>query len=303
MKPGRVGRAVILASCALLVAHAETLALNKTFVQKYMNKATIAVNLTVDIHLNAPHPISNDGKDGDIHIAGRADEVGLPLVAEIINAREESQALTLLQSAPPGSSVNVVGAWRVWFEHLGTAPEVQGNPVPVITTSNPYHLFEIHPVTVFGAANLLDSFKPIPQYTAYPAKISFPVYENVAASVQATRTAVMISSGEGKYNYTEFLVELAGLPQDVGDGYIVLGNVFDSSDPEQPFTAAPRRMIFIKGTDPADQLASLQTGSTLHVLGIPRVNLAEVFAISQSATTKAVNVKLPYEMIIVAILP
>jgi hypothetical protein len=38
----------------------------------------------------------------------------------------------------------------------------------------------------------------------------------------------------------------------------------------------------------------------MHVLGIPRVNLAEVAAIQPG---KAVDLPLPYEMIIVAVLP
>ena len=180
---------------------------------------------------------------------------------------------------------------------------MQGRPVLLPTTSNPKHLFEIHPLTSFGGVPLLDSFAPIPKYSAYPAKTAFGFYENVPATIQGNSSAIMIESGEAKFNYTEFVVELAGKPQDVHDGYLVLASVFDTSDEEEPVTSAPRRMVFVKGTPPANQVQTLGKGDVLHVLGIPRVNLAEVFAIAQKATAKAAAVKLPYEMIIVAVLP
>src|ERR1700694_5331271 len=130
-----------------LPAFAETLALNKAFVQKYMNKATITATLEVDVHPNTPHAISKGGDDGDIHMAGRAKEIGLPLVAEIVNARAESKALTLLVNPAAQQPTRVTGVCRIWFEHLGTAPQVQGQAVPLPATSNPNHLFEIHPIT------------------------------------------------------------------------------------------------------------------------------------------------------------
>lgn len=158
-------------------------------------------------------------------------------------------------------------------------------------------------MTSFGGVPVLDSFVPIPKYTAYPAKTAFEFYENVPATIQGNSTAIMIESGEGKFNYTEFVMELAGKPQEVDDGYLVLASVFDSSDEEEPVTSAPRRMVFVKGTAPANQVQTLGKGDVLHVLGIPRVNLAEVFAIARKATSKAATVTLPYEMIIVAVLP
>ena len=51
---------------------------------------------------------------------------------------------------------------------------------------------------------------------------------------------------------------------------------------------------------PANQVASLSQGDRLHVLGIPRVNVAEVAAV---ATLEPKTTRLPYEMIVVAILP
>ncbi len=300
MKPSILRTAAVL--LAWVSAHAETLALKKTFVRQIMNRATIGATLEVDVHPNKPHTIGKGGDDGDIHMAGRANEIGLPLVAEIVNARMETAATDLLKSTAPKKVVAVEGVWRIWFEHLGKEDQIQGKTVPVPGTSNPDHLFEIHPITVFGGVNLLSSFQPIPKYNAYPAKTAFPFYEKVAASLQSTDTAVMIQSGASKYNYAEFVIELAGNPKPVDDGFLVLANVFDSNA-EEPVTTAPRRMVFVKGTPPADQVKDLKKGDTLHLLGIPRVNLAEVYAIAEIAGKQAASVTLPYEMIVVAVLP
>ena len=109
--------AVWLFAAPLSFANAETLALNKAFVQKVMNKATIGATLEVDVHPNKPHTISKGGDDGDIHMAGRADEIGLPLVAEIVNAKMEAKALDVLNHTSPDKPLAVEGAWRIWFEH------------------------------------------------------------------------------------------------------------------------------------------------------------------------------------------
>jgi len=300
-KPHRVLRC----SAALLLlaygAQAETLVLSASFVNQVKNKASISVSLEVDAHLNTPHSISNGGNDGDIHMAGRADEVGLPLVAEIVNARKEPPAVALLKTTAPGKTLPVKGVWRIWFEHLGTEDQIQGNAVDVPANSNPAHLFEIHPITQFGNDPVLDSFAEIPGYTAYPAHVAFPFYEKDRATISAGNGAVTITSGEGKYNYAEFVIELAGAVQaDGDDGLFVLANVFDTSDAEAAVTSEVRRMVFVKGTEPAKQVLTLSKGDRMHVLGIPRVNLSEVAAM---ATEEPTATNLPYEMIIVAILP
>jgi hypothetical protein len=64
-----------------------------------------------------------------------------------------------------------------------------------------------------------------------------------------------------------------------------------------------RRMVFVKGSKPADAVKDLKKGGKLHVLGIPRVNLNQVFAIASGLKgDEEYSDALPYEMIIVAIL-
>jgi hypothetical protein len=83
------------------------------------------------------------------------------------------------------------------------------------------------------------------------------------------------------------------------NSYFVSANVYDVRDPQTPVTRSPHRMVFIAGTDPARRLLSLERGQRMHVMGIPRVNLTEVAALSGDASIK---MALPYEMIIVAVL-
>ena len=255
-------RKALRCSAALLLlvysAQAETLVLSASFVNQFKDKASISVSLEVDAHPTTPHPISNGGNDGDIHMAGRADEVGLPLVAEIVNARKEPPALALLKTTAAGTRVPVKGVWRIWFEHLGTQEQIQGDAVGVPDNSNPAHLFEIHPITQFGNDPLLDSFAEIPGYTAYPAHVAFPFYEKDRATISAANGSVTITSGEGKYNYAEFVIELAGAVQaDGDDGLFVLANVFDTSNQEAAVTNDVRRMVCVKGTEPAKQVLVL----------------------------------------------
>ena len=294
----KFSRSVAALVILLAAARAEKLILSSTFVNQVKDRATVSAKLKVDVHPNTPHSISKGGNDGDIHMAGRAEEVGLPLVAEIVNARLVKPAMTRLKATAPGTEVPVEGVWRIWFEHLGKEDQIQGDPVDVPDTSNPAHLFEIHPITTFGGDSVLDSFVDIPNYTAYPAHVAFPFYEQVKATISASDSSVTITSGAGKYNYAQFVIELAGAVQDVDDGSFVLANVFDKEDDEEAVTKEARRMVFVKDTRPACEVKKLTTGSRLHVLGIPRVNLSEVAVM---ATEEAAATHLPYEMIIVAV--
>jgi hypothetical protein len=259
-------------------------------------------------------------------MAGRSDNIRLPMVAEIINARLEPSAMSALQQASSGQKVPMSGVWRIWFEHLGTEDQVQGDTVEVPADSNPAHLFEIHPITNFDKTDVSrSSFVPITgktgtAYAAYPASKAFPYYEKQQATVEANDTAISITSTKSQYNYAEFVIELEGnvvctdssgrpvsgkasrscAADPSATSLFVLASIFDSGDEEEALNAEPRRMVFVNGTDPADQVAKLAKGDHLHVLGIPRVNLAEVAAM---AGDEPVTGMLPYEMIIVAVLP
>jgi hypothetical protein len=282
---------------------AGTLVLSRKFVQNNKDKATITVQMIVDEHLPRPHRIDKGGNDGDIHMAGRSDDVKLPLVAEIMNAAQPAQkgSMQILTDSSSDNKIQVTGAWRLWFEHPSPGQMVQGDPVDKPENSNPDHVFEIHPITQFGGSSDLKSLVPIPKYKAYPAETAFPKYEALKSTLKNNGTAITITANKAGYNYTEFIMELAAKPTQVSDGSLVLATVFDVSDEEDPVVDGLRRMVFVKGTDPANAVAKLGKGDRLHVLGIPRVNLNEVLAAAKQGQT--VSTRLPYEMIIVAVLP
>jgi hypothetical protein len=286
---------------------AGTLTLSAEFVKKVKNTATLPIHLQVDAHLTKAHTIGRSGDDGDIRMAGRADEVKLPLVAEIMNAGVPAQAADVdkIDSSSPGDSFEVTGVWRIWFEHPSPGDQIQGDTVEIPANSNPDHIFEIHPITNFdkdeiGKTSLVQIEKNGKTYEAYPASTAFPAYEKLRATISGADNAITITSPKAGYNYAEFVMELAGKATKGDNGFFALANVFDVADPETPVTADVRRMVFAENTDPADQVQRLPKGGRLHVLGIPRVNLAEVEAI---ATGDAVDTLLPYEMVIVAVLP
>ena len=301
----------------------EKLVLSRVFVDQVKNTAAIDLDrqFAVDAHLKTPHRVKSGGDDGDIHMAGRSDNIQLPTVAEIVNARLEKPAVTDLNGTSASQKVSMSGVWRIWFEHLGTEDMIQGDQVEVPSDSNPAHVFEIHPITDFDGSDVSrSSFVPIAGYTAYPASKAFPYYEKQQATIERNATAISITSTKSQYNYAEFIMELAGNvvctdasgQQVSGSGssscagdpktrsLFVLANIFDSEEQEEPLTEQVRRMVFVNGTGPADQVAKLSKGDRLHVLGIPRVNLAEVSAMADGETMSGM---LPYEMIIVAVLP
>jgi hypothetical protein len=313
-----IRRALALLSATLLLVSAlpaETLNLSPEFVNQCKNRATISINFELDAHLKTPHKISSSGDDGDIHMAGRAPEVKLPMVAEIMNAGLDdppiSQSLDLINQTAAGQSIPIVGVWRIWFEHPSTGDQTQGDEVGVPENSNPDHVFEIHPITKFGSNDIAEkSFVPIDKpnsathetpedYQAYAASKAFGAYEKLQATISVSDSAISITAKKAGYNYAEFLLEPVGKFQAGDDGTFVLANVYDVSDAENPVTAAPRRMVFVSNTEPEAQLQQLAQGQMMHVLGIPRVNLAEVAAVSGND----VDMALPYEMIVVAVFP
>lgn len=286
-----------------------TVALSKSFVNKYKDKATIPTTFEIDKHHNSPNPIGSGSDDGDIHIAGRDNVVKLPMVAEIINGANEPTALSFLLQSAAGEKVPLIGVWRLWFEHPGSEDQIQGNAVALPKNTNPDHIFEFHPVVKFGNIDVLNSFDAIKndqdEFRGYPAEKAFDAYEKRPGTITRSKTAIMITSNKAGYNYAEFQMRLTGSPKDVGDGYMVMATVYNAKakTSDDAVVEESRRMVFVKGSKPADAVKDLKKGAKLHVLGIPRVNLNMVYAIASGLQgDEEYSESLPYEMIIVAVL-
>jgi hypothetical protein len=285
-----------------------TLALQRKFVDDNKNRATIKVTLRVDRHLRAPHKIAKSGDDGDIHMAGRSDQVRLPLVAEIMNAASQGKpAADLVNTSSASVPVEVTGIWRVWFEHpASSGTQVQGNTVEIPSDSNPDHVFEIHPIVRLDNQDVLSSLDNIAEtrngttttYTTAPAREAFKSYESLGARIGATSTGLTITSKRAGFNYVSFVLELAGDMKPLADGLFVLANVFDGEDQEEPLTSNPIRMVFVNGSKAAQALKD-NFGEKLTVLAIPRVDLAQVAEIAKTQHSgEESTLCLPYEMVV-----
>ncbi len=284
-----------------LAAQNNTVVLKRAFVEQYKDRATIDVSFFVDHahkHPNAP------SADGDMHVAGRAQkEVGLPMVAEVMNAAQpgEGPAVTEIHSVEgDNAQLPVTGVWRLWFEHPAKQ-QIQFATVPVPGNTNPDHSFEIHPITKFDKNDVTGAFEPVTGFQPYDAETAFGGYEKLKIIVSATSSAVTISASKAAYNYTEFEMTLVGSPKKLADGgYAVLANVDGKADES---IASNIRMIFVPGTPPLQQLLNqkLGDGDTMHVIGIPRINLNAISTFIDASGGQTLTRKLPYEMIIVAV--
>lgn len=287
-----------------------TISLTRGFVKKNKDRATISTTFEVNKFHKKPNRIGTGSDDGDVHIAGRDSVVLLPMVAEILNGKLKSDPFNFLLGMTDGQSVPMVGVWRLWFEHPGSEDQIQGATVAEPDDTNPDHVFEFHPVIKFGQFDCRDALVPIvdgaKEFRGHPADKAFASYEQRPGTISKTTNGIMIMSNKAGFNYVDFQMKLTGKPKEVSDGFIVLANVFNAgaSDEDEPLTEQPRRMIFVKGSPPGDQIATMSKGDTLHVLGIPRVNLNEVLAIADGLPGHGEYASggLPYEIIIVAVL-
>jgi hypothetical protein len=282
--------------------------LKNSFIEQYKDRATIAAQFTIDMAHKKPNPPS---KDGDLHIAGRAPEIKLATVAEIMNAKSQSAAVDLVhQNEGSGKPINVVGAWRLWCEHGGDSFQTQGSALQPFTTTNPDHVFEIHPLTQVGSEDVSASFEPIDGFQYKDADTAFHTYEGIRSAITCKETTTSITTGMAGYNYVAFTLELNedATAHPIPDGLTVKASVLDDNG---DLLVRERRMVFIKGTAPYDAVKNGKKGDSFHVLGVPRIDLSLVSWRCRAAAGKVPNLSakpgvlrwnLPYEMVVVAIL-
>ena len=286
-----------------VVAQAQIeITLKNSFIEKFKDRATVDATFTVDKAHKRPNPGS---KDGDLHIAGRAPEIGLAIVAEIMNAKDEDSAVNLIHSVEgKNKTVKLSGAWRLWCEHGGESKQIQGAKLDPFDTTNPSHVFEIHPITSLDGESISESLKPIAGFTPKDAETAFVSYENKKSQIisnGAKKTTTIVTS-MGGFNYVEFKIELTQDPRAVTDGTMAFAKVLDLGDET---LVQKRRMVFVHGSEPETAVKKLHKGDTLHVLGVPRIDLALVSYRTKNAKTTPgiLNWNLPYEMLIVAVYP
>lgn len=276
--------------------------LKNSFIEKFKNRVTVDTTFTVDKAHKHPNTAK---KDADLHIAGRAPEIGLPIVAEIMNAKGEVAAMDLIHSAEgTGQTVKLSGAWRLWCEHGGESQQVQGATLEPFTTTNPDHVFEIHPITSLNGQSITRSLKPIKDFPTKDAETAFTSYENKRSQIvsNGSKKTTTITTSMGGFNYVEFKIEIIDDLFAVPDGTMVFAKVLDL---DEEVLVQKRRMVFVKDSEPEKALKKLHKGDIMHVLGVPRINLALVSFRRTHAKSKPgiLNWNLPYEMLVVGVYP
>jgi len=305
-------RALVAGLAALLLAGATAPAmpaqnyevrLKRAWVRAVADRTTVDVTMDVrHTHHSAKH-VKSGGDDGDIHFSGVSAGIGLPFVAEVVNAGLAAQRPAvdaIIAAEENDDDIEIGGAWRLWFEHPAKK-QTQGGSNPFEPDqTNPDHSFEIHPASRINQLDLTGSFIPIAGYTAYAAEVAFPYFDQRKVTIKASSSGISLRSGKLKYNHVEFEIELTHDPARVQDGYIALAKVLDDNGDD--VAAGPRRMIFVAGTRGAEVMRTASAGDRFRALGIPRVNLSAVLALVEQHGTRQFEAALPYEMIVVGVM-
>lgn len=133
-----------------------------------------------------------------MHIAGRAPQIGLATVAEIMNAKDQDSAVAFVKSIEgTGNTATFTGAWRLWCEHAGGDPQVQGTPLEPFDTTNPDHVFEIHPMIRLNQISLLKSLIPLEGFVTKDAERAFTSYEKIDSTIVPRKTTTTVITEMG----------------------------------------------------------------------------------------------------------
>lgn len=316
---------VLMCCLAAGPACAGTLELDKKWIKDHMNQATTGkITFHIKEAKKSVNPISSGAQDGDLHIAGSSDQVGLPMVAEIINAglkappdaAKKSAGAVAFAQHNPDKDVDLNGVWRLWFEHppAGKQKQFAKNPITGPPT-NPDHMFEIHPISFLGSFDLMANLMRVNGYKAKANVATFQNYETrMIESWKVTQDSVIIESKKAGYNYADFVIRLAEFPKEIKKNedkpgrYMALAEVLDSDcsvikSKGAEVVPGPRRMVFVE-QDAKKVVGSAKSGATFRVMGIPRINLERLtFYLNHPDQFNGKKVALPYEMIVIGAEP
>lgn len=272
--------------------------LKNEFIEQFKDKATIDVSFVVDKAHKRPNPAT---KDGDLHVAGRADEVGLAIVAEIMNAKSQQAAMDAIHKAEgKNTPIPLTGVWRIWCEHGGDVQQIQGQPLEPFDTTNPPHVFEIHPITRLNSTSIIGSMKPIVGYKPKDAESAFLKYESLKSHIAVGQGTTSLTTTMAGFNYVEFMaVPLKDQsPETLPDGTAVMAS---ARTLEGEVLVHKRRMIFVKDSPEEKAFKALKTGEGMHVLGVPRISLKLLsFRVAHhTENEQMLDWGLPYEIAIV----
>ncbi len=303
---------LIVATVAIASAASasNTLILERSWVDQYKNQILITADCFVDVVHKRPNA---PAQDGDLHMAVRCPhDVDLSGVAEIMNAGTKAGTPGVAKAHAAegtGKKLPITGVWRLWPEHAGS-DQIHSQlkpPSEPFDSTNPDHLFEIHPITELDKVDLLSTFGPIEDLGKKPfepkdAERAFGAYARTNFSISYDADTIkMVVNGVG-YNYVKFELQLTEAPIQAHDGYFAYGSLLDLGGEMQ---ARRVRTVFVSGTEAANVVAKMNKGDCRVVLGIPRIDLALVSWRVQQAekygNKDPLSWTLPYEMVVVGV--
>lgn len=276
--------------------------LSRSFIERIKNRVT--VRTPFDVRFATFH---SQAKDGDVHVAGYTEDIGLPVVAELMNWRLVDAAAQAIRDADDRNDViDVQGVWRLWCEHPG-GTQVQYGPIPTVRNSNPDHVFEIHPLTkVAGHSVSSSTLRVIAGYNPKPAARAFNTYDQIPCRLipdDDAQTCTITTKKIG-YNYVEFKLRIAEDEQfEAFDGRFVRATPLDLND--RPVSRRTIRMVFPRGSEAETAVRSMGRDEVLHVLGMPRMDLAVISWRLRNAKQRpeVLTWSLPYEIVVVGLYP
>ncbi|MCD6010670.1 MAG: hypothetical protein K0Q79_532 [Flavipsychrobacter sp.] len=303
--------ALVFFSCPALLHAQSTITLRRSFVDSFKNRLTIDADYDVWFSHKKPNKPENDG---DIHVSGYDRKIGMPSVAEMMNAVEEQDAMKMLIRHEGKGKINnpkisVTGVWRLWPEHMGGNGNTFAQGMKLtkeeITkgTTNPDHVFEIHPLTRVGDFDVKRTFHEISGYSPYYAWYVLEKVGNHTCEISSTSKKISIATKQIGYNYIDAWIRIDDIT-DVKDGAFATCTILDHDFARGRSVSVHKiadnvRVGFVKGTQPWEEAVQEGRGWFLHILGTSRINLA---AVADAAANGTADLPLPMEIIAVGLI-
>ncbi len=308
----------ILASSVWCAGVASNLVLKKAWAEKYRNRLSIEAKVTI-LHVSAKE------LDADIHGGSRQNQIGLPMVAEILNGTQPTQKATRTAIGPgqDGAEKTIYGAWRLWFEHPphggGTQCQDFGNQAPNLCSSqalsgsdsNPDHSFEIHPVFAINEVPSVGKSSMVLLPDNKGVKDSAKAFQdysnkNQILTIARSGSGITLNAKMIGDNYVRMRIRITKAKssatitkRDDGsiDGGWVLADVI--SDDDDRVLATGTRVFYFLDSAPGTALQTSAVGAEMEILGMPRLNLDTILRVSENKN--AIAIPLPIEFVTVAL--
>jgi len=300
---------VILSLPFISISYSQVaITLRKSFVDSMKDKISYTGDFLLVAAPEKPHAAA---ADGDLHMSCVARVVGIPIVAEIMNAKDNKEAVRFTHfTAGTDKIVKMTGIWRIWAEHVAREkgddetnydPKEQKQGAKyTFSGTNPGHVFEIHPILQLGDVNCMNTLKDIEGYSYKDPTRAFTAYANAQCTLTDMDTKILINVSTLGFNYAEFWLKPVneGLLV-VDDGRFITCDIYDANG---TIIAYSIRVGFPKGSDVETAVMGLNSVEKLHVMGLPRLSLRDIAKNIEGNNGEPTEQPLPFEMIAITAL-